>query len=596
MGAGQNVVANKCLKTGATSSPTTRVRVSVPEQRNRAVQCILKFAVLLVTVTLAVLVVWITTRNEQVQSSPFRRPPHIVFILADDLGWADLSYNGNPQIRTPNIDALAWNGVRLTRLYHQPLCTPSRAAIMTGRYPIHTGMQHFVIKAAEPRGLPLNLKLLPEWLNDLGYSSYMVGKWHLGFHKTEYTPTRRGFLSHVGSWGGACEYTTHEWATLGTTDYGLDFRRNSTLASEDSGRYYTEIITEEVVSLIKNHPVEKPMFLYVAHLAPHYGSIRVKLEAPAEYLEGYDFIGVRNREIYAGMVSALDKSVGKIFKALHERGMLNDTFLSFSSDNGAAATYWGTDGASSYPLRGEKSTLWEGGVHVPGFIWTAEPLWRGRGSRYDRIFHATDWLPTLYEVAGGEVSKLGGIDGVSHLRSLADPLAYPPRNEVLLNIDLIEGNEAIIHDSYKLVYGAFPSGTSQWLDVPGSRLPTAEETDLAHESCIKGMSYKILKTAGFSPNCGEGGGVYSTSVNCGNRNSRKVRCDSTVAPCLYNINIDPCEYYNIANENPEIVLKLQARISAYKKGAFKPSNLPNDPSSFPHNHDGAWVSWKDEST
>ncbi|XP_075743510.1 arylsulfatase B isoform X2 [Rhipicephalus microplus] len=595
MGAGQNVVANLCLKAGATSSPTTRVRVSVPEERNRAVQCILKFAVLLVTVTLAVLVVWITTRNERVQSSPFRRPPHIVFILADDLGWADLSYNGNPQIRTPNIDALAWNGVRLTRLYHHPLCTPSRAAIMTGRYPIHTGMQHFVIKAAEPRGLPLNLKLLPEWLNDLGYSSYMVGKWHLGFHKTEYTPTRRGFLSHVGSWSGACEYTTHEWATLGTTDYGLDFRRNLTLAPEDSGRYYTEIVTEEAVSLIKNHPVEKPMFLYVAHLAPHYGSIRVKLEAPAEYLEGYDFIGVRNREIYAGMVSALDKSVGKIFKALHERGMLNDTFLSFSSDNGAAATYWGTGVASSYPLRGEKSTLWEGGVHVPGFIWTAQSMWTGRGSRYDHIFHATDWLPTLYEMAGGEVSKLGGIDGVSHLRSLADPLVYPPRNEVLLNIDPIEGNEAIIHDSYKLVYGAFPSGTSQWLDVPGSRLPTAEETDLAHESCIKGMSYKILKTAGFSPNCGEGGDVYSTAVNCGNRNSSKVPCDSRVAPCLYNVNIDPCEYYNIANENPEIVLKLQARISAYKKGALKPSNLPNDPSSFPHNHDGAWVSWKDGS-
>ncbi|XP_049269203.1 arylsulfatase B-like isoform X1 [Rhipicephalus sanguineus] len=296
------------------------------------------------------------------------------------------------------------------------------------------------------------------------------------------------------------------------------------------------------------------------------------------------------------MVSALDKSVGEIFEALHERGMLNDTFLSFSSDNGAAATFWGTNGASSYPLRGEKSSLWEGGVRVPGFIWTAEPLWRGRGSQYDHIFHATDWLPTLYEMAGGHASKLAGIDGVSHLQSIRENLAYPPRTEVLLNIDPIEGNEAIIQDSYKLVYGAFPGGTSQWLEIPGKRLPVAEEAEQAHQSCTKSITYKVLTMRGFSPNCGEGGGVYSTPVNCGNRNSSKAPCDSTVAPCLYDINTDPCEYNDIANENLEIVQKLQARISTYKKGALKPSNIYQDPSSFPHNHGGAWVSWKDEPT
>ncbi|KAM7304228.1 hypothetical protein ISCGN_014128 [Ixodes scapularis] len=107
--------------------------------------------------------------------SPVRQP-HIVFILADDLGWNDVSYNGCPQIRTPNIDALAWNGIRLQRYYTQPMCTPSRAALMTGRYPIHTGMQHFVILQNEPRGLPLKFKLLPQWLGDLGYVSQMLGK------------------------------------------------------------------------------------------------------------------------------------------------------------------------------------------------------------------------------------------------------------------------------------------------------------------------------------------------------------------------------------------------------------------------------------
>lgn len=579
---------------GVGISPVTPPAVAAQGHRRRPLHCVTVFTLLLVAAALVVLLLWLTTRDGRMQASSRTRPPHIVFILADDLGWADLSYNGNPQIRTPNIDALAWNGVRLTRLYHQPLCTPSRTAIMTGRYPIHTGMQHFVIKMSEPRGLPLNLKLLPEWLNDLGYTSYMLGKWHLGFHKSAYTPTNRGFLSYVGSWGGSCEYTTHQRAPIGSTDYGLDFRRNLTLAPEDSGRYYTELVTEEAISLIRNHPVDKPMFLYVAHLAPHYGTVRVPIEAPAEYLEGYDFVTEINRTIYAGMVAALDMSVGKIFDALNEREMLNDTLLSFSSDNGAAATYWDVNAASPYPLRGEKATLWEGGVRVPGFLWTARPLWRGPGSQYDHLFHATDWLPTLYEMAGGDVSKLAGIDGVSHLRSLRDPFADQPRHEILLNIDSKDGSEAIIQDSYKLVFGAFPDGTSQWLEIPGKRLPAAEEAELARQSCITCTAYQVLAMHGRSPSCGEAGSIYSTPVKCGKRNSSTAPCDSTLAPCLYDINADPCEYNDIANENPEIVRQLQARISAYKKGALKPVNLDQDPSAFPHNHGGAWVSWKDK--
>ncbi|XP_054932001.1 arylsulfatase B-like isoform X2 [Dermacentor andersoni] len=479
---------------GVATSPATPTAAAVREHRRRPLKYATIFTFLLVGAALVALMLWPTTHDGPIQASLHKRQPHIVFILADDLGWADVSYNGNPQIRTPNIDALAWNGVRLTRLYHQHLCTPSRAAIMTGLYPIHTGMQHFVIKMSEPRGLPLNLKLLPEWLNDLGYTSYMLGKWHLGYHKSAYTPTNRGFLSHVGSWGGACEYTTHQRAAIGSNDYGLDFRRNLTLAPEDSGRYYTDLITEEAISLIKNHPVDEPMFLYVAHLAPHYGTVRMPVEAPTAYLEGYDFITQMNRTIYAG----------------------------------------------------------------------------------------------------GNVSSLAGIDGISHLRSLLDPFAETPRREILLNVDPKEGNEAIIQDSYKLVFGAFPDGTSQWLEIPGKRLPATKEAELARQSCISCTTYRLLAMRGTSPSCGEGGSVYSTPVKCGKRNSSKALCDSTLAPCLYDINADPCEYNDIANENPEIVRQLRTRISAYKKSALNPTNLDQDPSSFPHNHGGAWVSWKDK--
>ncbi|KAM7299253.1 putative arylsulfatase B precursor [Ixodes scapularis] len=228
--------------------------------------------------------------------SPVRQP-HIVFILADDLGWNDVSYNGCPQIRTPNIDALAWNGIRLQRYYTQPMCTPSRAALMTGRYPIHTGMQHFVILQNEPRGLPLKFKLLPQWLGDLGYVSQMLGK------------------------------------------------------------------------------------------------------VPKKYSDKYHDIGHWNRTMYAGMVSALDESVGAVVEALGKRGMLSDTVLVFSSDNGADTNSENANYASSWPFKGQKMTPWEGGVHVPGFIWS--PLFSGmRGFDYNNIFHVSDWLPTLYQLAG----------------------------------------------------------------------------------------------------------------------------------------------------------------------------------------------------
>ncbi|XP_077513639.1 arylsulfatase B-like isoform X2 [Amblyomma americanum] len=547
----------------------------------------------LVIAVVIVLFLRVHTREYEDPNGPKKTPPHIVFILADDLGWGDISYNGNPQIRTPNIDALAWNGVRLTRLYHQPLCTPTRAAIMTGRYPIHTGMQHFVILMSEARGLPLDLKILPEWLNDLGYTSYIMGKWHLGFYKSVYTPTKRGFVSHVGSWGGGIDYYSHQRSPINSSDSGLDFRRNLTLAINDSGRYFTEIVTEESLSIIKNHPVEKPMFLYVTHFAPHYGTVRDPLQAPPRYLQGYDFIGHRNRTIYAGMVSALDESVGKIFAALQDRGILDDTFFIFCSDNGAAATFYDANAASPWPLRGEKFTLWEGGVRAPGFLWTAKKLWTGAGSDYDHFFHATDWLPTLYELAGGDLSQLADIDGVSHFQSLHNPTNAAPRNEVLLNINPVDRNAGIIQGRYKLIYGRFPVGVSHWINIPGAREPAAKETELARQSCQNSQAYKVLVSRGVSPKCGLGDDVYTVPVNCG-ENSTKNSCDSDPGPCLYDIIADPCEYHDIASENPDVVKRLQDRLEALQKGAVKPSNLKQDPESFPSRHGGAWVPWKDD--
>ncbi|KAL1466850.1 hypothetical protein MTO96_026360 [Rhipicephalus appendiculatus] len=179
-----------------------------PQQQSKE-KPVLVVVFALAVALLAALVVAMISLKLITGKKQMKRRPHIVFILADDLGWADVSYAGVAQIRTPNIDALAWNGIRLSRVYHQPLCTPTRSSIMSGLYPIHTGLQHFVLVNEEPRGLPLELKILPQWLNDMGYTSYMVGKWHLGFCKVSYTPTKRGFVSHVGNFGGALDYFNH---------------------------------------------------------------------------------------------------------------------------------------------------------------------------------------------------------------------------------------------------------------------------------------------------------------------------------------------------------------------------------------------------
>lgn len=137
------------------------------------------------------------------------KKPHIIVIVADDLGWNDVGFHGSNQIPTPNIDALAYSGIILQNYYVNPICTPSRSALMTGLHPIHTGMQSGVLVGAAPYGLPLKHKILPQFLNDLGYKSIAVGKWHLGSHSANYTPVNRGFDSHVGYWTGHEDYYDH---------------------------------------------------------------------------------------------------------------------------------------------------------------------------------------------------------------------------------------------------------------------------------------------------------------------------------------------------------------------------------------------------
>lgn len=286
-------------------------------------------------------------------SNAFKKP-NIVVIMADDMGSHDMSFTSMKQFYTPNIDALAAHGTILNHHYTPNLCTPSRAAFLTGKEPMNIGMQHFVIPNEEPWGLPLKEVLMPQIFQQNGYKTHLVGKWHLGFYKKDYTPLRRGFDSHFGYYGGYISYYTHSANCLALKgcNLGVDFRSQYQTNFSVNGKYATDLFTEEAVRRIENHNTRDGLFLIISHLAAHTGSETTPMEAPQEDIDKFKYIKDENRRIYAAMVHKLDQSVGEVFQALKRRGILDNTIVLFYSDNGAPTKGVFANSGSNYPLRG----------------------------------------------------------------------------------------------------------------------------------------------------------------------------------------------------------------------------------------------------
>lgn len=211
---------------------------------------------------------------ESLQQQNVKR--NVVVIMADDLGFNDVSFRGSDEIPTPNIDALAFNGAILNRHYTAPLCTPSRSSFMTGKYPHRIGMQHYVIVSDEPWALGKEEKTLPEYFKDAGYSTSMIGKWHLGFHEKQFIPTERGFDTFFGYLGPYIDYWSYTLQMFNRNySRGYDMRRNDKTDKSFEPLYATDLFTNEAVKVIKDHDKKKPLFLVVNHLAPHAGIEKV---------------------------------------------------------------------------------------------------------------------------------------------------------------------------------------------------------------------------------------------------------------------------------------------------------------------------------
>lgn len=502
-------------------------------------------------------------------------------MVADDLGWNDVGFHGS-EIKTPYIDNLAYEGVILNNYYVSPICTPTRGSLMTGRHPIHLGLQHYVISAPEPWGLPLNHTTMGQHFKRLGYATHIVGKWHLGFFKSDYLPTNRGFDSHFGYWTGKEDYNNH----LDFDVYkGLDFRRGMEVVNVTG--YSTEMYTEEAKKVIESHNTSQPLFLYLAYQAVHAGNANDPIQAPAAYIDRFPYITNERRRKFAGVTAALDDSVGAVVRSLRKRGMLDNSIIVFTTDNGGPANNYDLNAACNFPLRGTKNTMWEGGVRGVGFVHSN--LLQKHRYISNNLLHVSDWLPTLYSAAGGNVAELAVIDGIDMWKMLSTDGA-PTRNELLHNIDPDSHFSAIRVGDYKLVQGDISGGRNDmWYPCNPPKhvhISDGEDYHIAHNSIFEtdyALRHINLTKSPHTPiliDCATPPVNYTTN------------CEPRKAPCLFHIPTDPCEYNNIATNNPEIVQNLIRRIDEYASGAVKPVNKPPDKAANPIYHGGVWTPWE----
>ncbi len=351
-----------------------------------------------------------------VDATAAARRPNVVVILADDLGYADVGFNGCKDIPTPHIDSLATHGVRCTSGYvSHPFCSPTRAGLMTGRYQQRFGHENNPAWLPEDTkvGLPVNQTTVADVMKSAGYITGAIGKWHLGaapcFH-----PNERGFMEYFGFLGGGHMYLP---GTKGGVEYTVSLLRNK--EPLELKEYMTDVLTQEAVAFIGRHKAE-PFYLYLA-----YNAVHTPLQAPEKYLSRFAGIADEKRRTYAAMTSAMDDGVGRVLAALRDHGLEHDTLIFFFSDNGGPIT---VVPCSNAPLRGGKGQVFEGGIREPFVV-----QWRGRlpeKAVYDEPVISLDVFPTAAALAGAKLPDGLKLDGVNIVPHLAGEVKTPPHERL----------------------------------------------------------------------------------------------------------------------------------------------------------------------
>lgn len=405
-----------------------------------------------------VFVLYFITSDARKNHRKIDSKPHIILILADDLGWNEVSWHNN-RIKTPYMEDLSEQGVRLEQSYVSPKCSPSRAALMTGIYPFRIGLQRGAIERFQATGLNTSIQILPQFLKTAGYKNHLVGKWHLGYCHEDYLPNNRGFDTFLGQYNHVTDYYTRKlnYQDFPPNTEAHDLHKDSEPTYEGVGEFATDFFSRKAVEVIENHNNSEPLFMYLAYQAPHMNIQK----PPQKYLDLYTNSEDKFNKVYqdnlhddsqavyrAAAISAIDSGVKQVVEALKSSGLYDNSIIVFSTDNGGSAD------SSNYPLRGKKEQVYEGGVRGVGFVHS--PLLEKTGVELTRMMYITDWLATLMHVAGLEKMIPPGLDTFNMWPSISYG-KRSPRTEIVLNLDQDTfwntWSAAIIVGKYKFIWG-----------------------------------------------------------------------------------------------------------------------------------------------
>lgn len=415
------------------------------------------------------------------------RPPNVIVILADDLGAEDLGCYGAKDLHTPNVDALAARGVRFSQFYSAaPVCSPSRAGLLTGRWPVRAGVPTNCASQAGATGaLPPSEVTLAEMFRSAGYATAHIGKWHVGY-TPETLPQQQGFDQSFGHMGGCIDNYSHFFYWSGPNVH--DLWRNGTEVFHD-GEYFPDLMAKEAIEFMHKHR-ERPFFMYYALNTPHY-----PYQGEAKWLEYFKDLP-HPRRLYAAFLASQDERLGQLFSTVDQLGLREQTIIVFQSDNGHSTeerAHYG--GGSSGSYRGAKFSLFEGGIRLPAII-----SWPGQisaGETRNQMAHACDWFPTLAQLTGVKLPDVK-IDGRGLVEVLKDRNAESP------------------HAKHPLHWQVGVGQNAEW--------------------AVRDGAWKLI-------------GRTTDSTD-----GRKA---IPIERFLVNLEIDPSEKINLANENPEVVERLQ---------------------------------------